>query len=313
MDHKNLFESVIGPATQNVGLYGVSREARFEGRDCIVTHKVSKTVYTDFDGKLSRYLAATKGRGLPGASVETRICDVETSRTWTPSSETHVASVPEALAIAARRAVGDGTSARVRIGAWVEGTAPTGTERVITDDVADVLERAFGVCRQIGTTEFLELSGNFDRVMVRPRDGGLDVVKIDLHQGTLTVPGPGGDAQGWTGPVFGFEKAAVDNPAVAGYLGRAHHSIALAKEEAILAFRDAAEARILSFDTALAHRPLTGHRLDAALSLVGRLKAGLGSSLLGLSETAQMTALDWADQLQTGLQEGLPQAAAHAH
>ena len=35
--------------------------------------------------------------------------------------------------------------------------------------------------------------------------------------------------------------------------------------------------------------------MKGASTLIARLQAGLGSSLLGLSEAAQVTALDWAD------------------
>ena len=58
--------------------------------------------------------------------------------------------------------------------------------------------------------------------------------------------------------------------------------------------------RILAFDRALAGRPLDGHRLDAAVALVERLKAGLGGSLNGLSEDAQITALDWSAAIASG-------------
>lgn len=34
--------------------------------------------------------------------------------------------------------------------------------------------------------------------------------------------------------------------------------------------------------------------MEAASSLVARLQAGLGMSLVGLNEAAQLTALDWA-------------------
>ena len=64
--------------------------------------------------------------------------------------------------------------------------------------------------------------------------------------------------------------------------------------------REAAERQILNFDRALAGRPLEGHRLDSVVALVERLKAGLGTSLNGLSEDARITALDWSVSIETG-------------
>ena len=303
--HKDeLFQTVIEPSAQRLGLFGISRPATIEGRECIVTYKVAKVVYTDFDGKLSRYISATNGQGLPGAVVETRIRYTSGGNQWSPTAPLFLSSVPEALASAARLALGTGASARVRISPWIEGMTAPGREREITDHVADVLERALEVCRLIGPVDFLELSGNYDRVLVRPLGSELEMVSIDLHQGTITVPAiGGGDGQSWTGPVYSFEKAASEVPSVGAYLGRAHHAVAMVKEDAILAFRDAAEERILAFDAALGRRPLVGHRLEAATSLVNRLQAGLGTSLLGLSETAQMTALEWVIQLPERLTE----------
>ena len=65
-----------------------------------------------------------------------------------------------------------------------------------------------------------------------------------------------------------------------------------------LDIREAAEGRIIDFNNALAGRELKGYRLDSARSLVSRLQAGLGDTLLGLSEAAQLTALDWAIEVR---------------
>jgi hypothetical protein len=103
---------------------------------------------------------------------------------------------------------------------------------------------------------------------------------------------PGGPAAQVS--LFDFESAADTVPAVAAYLARARHAVAAAREAAVREFREAAEQRILQFDAALAGRPLTGHRLEAASALVARLQAVLGDSLAGLSEAARVTALEWA-------------------
>ena len=92
-------------------------------------------------------------------------------------------------------------------------------------------------------------------------------------------------------------------------MARARHALVATKEAAVLEFRAAAENRILNFDRALAGRPLDGHRLDAAVALVARLKAGLGGSLSGLSEDAQITALDWSAAIASG--DGMAPTGTH--
>ena len=299
MDQTKFFETVIEPSIERLGLFGVAHDVHFDGRNFVVLHKVSKNVFTEFDGKLSRYLAAVTGRGLPGATVQTTIRDVGSGRTWTPYPARHAASVPHALAVAGRLALGSQKAADVRVGAWM--SEETGADQAfsVSQDSIEMLERGLDICRKIGTVDFLEISGDFERVVCRPLGSNLDMVVIDLSRGTVAIPTTaekGGAA--WQGPVYGFEKAIKQAPAIMSFLARARHSVAMSKEEAILSFREAAEQRILSFNEALAGRQLTGYRLESATSLVSRLQAGLGDTLLGLSEAAQMTALDWAVQVR---------------
>jgi hypothetical protein len=129
---------------------------------------------------------------------------------------------------------------------------------------------------------------------------------MDLCRGTVAVPAVEGGSPVQTS-LFDFESAADTVPGVAAYLARARHAVAAAREAAVREFREAAEERIMRFDAALAGRPLTGHRLEVAASLVARLQAVLGDSLAGLSEAARVTALEWA-----GLMPGAsaPDAAA---
>ena len=86
-----------------------------------------------------------------------------------------------------------------------------------------------------------------------------------------------------------------------------------AKQDAVLDFRAAAERRILDFDGALKGRRLAGHRLEAAAALVRRLKAGLGESLAGLSEHAQLTAFDWQAELDEDTGEATGRSVWQAH
>ena len=299
MDQTKFFEAVVEPSTERLGLFGIAHDVHFDGRNFAVSHKVSKNVLTDFDGKLSRYLAAVTGVGLPGATVETRIKDVASGRSWNPYPAHHVASIPHALCTAAKLALGDKPAIPVRMGAWMNDSMGQGQEYSITSETISTLEKALGVCNFLGSVDFLEISGDFDRVLARPRGSTMDMMVMDLQRGTISIPTVsemGGSA--WQGPLYGFEKAVNQAPAITSFLARARHAVAAAKEDAIHAFRESAEGRILSFNEALAGRQLTGYRLDSATSLVARLQAGLGDTLLGLSEAAQMTALDWAAQVR---------------
>jgi hypothetical protein len=293
------FETIAEPSTERLRLFGLAHEEVVEGRAVIVSHLVSKNVFTAFDMALSRYLAAVTGQGLPQATVETRLRDAATGRSAAQGAPRHVASAPAALAIAARLAIGNEQRVGARLGNWCAGEDGLGREQVITAYMVEALEHALGICGRIGAADFLEISGDLERVVVRPAGAELAVLTMDLARGTVAVPGAGevgGTIHGGTVqvPLFGFDEAAQTMPAVNGYLGRARHAVAVAREAAIADFRAAAEERIMAFDAALANRPLTGHRLEAASSLVARLQAVLGDALAGLSEAARITALDWA-------------------
>lgn len=299
MDDTDFFDSIIDPSTERLGLFGMAHDITFDGRNFVVLHKVSKNVLTQFDKRLSCYLSAVHGVGLPCAAVETRIRDVATGRSWSPYPIRHVSSVPEALVLAAQLALGPEPQMRVRMGAWMSEEAPLEQERLITVDTVAALEKAISVCQLLGTMDFLEVSGDYDRVLVRPEGSKLDVMVMDLARGTISVPTTSEMAgTAYQGPLFGFDTALRQNAAVANFLSKARHAVSRAKEEAILNFRDMAEERIHEFDAAIGGRPLVGHRMTGASTLIARLQAGLGNSLLGLSEAAQVTALDWADKVE---------------
>lgn len=300
MEQNKFFESVVEPSTERLGLYGIAHDVNFDGRHFIVSHKVSKNVMTEFDKRLSCYLSAVTGVGLPGSTVETRIRDVESGRTWNPYPARFAPAMPDALAMAVRLSLGSEDRVRVRMGAWMADDKTLERERELTVEAAMALDQAVSVCKQIGPMEFLDVSGDLDRVIVRPTGAKLDMLVMDVERGTISVPTTtelGGVA--YQGALFGFEQAARKVPAISTYLARARHEVSLAKEEAIYAFREAAEGRIMEFDSALAGRELTGYRLDSARALVSRLQAGLGDTLLGLSEAAQLTALDWAMEVRS--------------
>lgn len=301
MDHVRFFESIAEPSTERLRLFGVAHEAMAEGRDIVVSHLVSKNVFTSFDRRLSRYLAAVTGTGLPHATVETRVRDGASGRTAAQGTPRHAASAPAALAIAARLALGSEACVSTRLGNWNAGEDGLGREQVITAYMVDALEHALGICARIGAADFLEVSGDLERVLVRPAGTDLDVMVIDLQRGTVAVPVAPGEGGGTVqAPLFGFDESAQTMPSVGSYLGRARHAVAAAREAAIAEFREAAEERIIQFDVALSNRPLTGYRLEAATSLVARLQTVLGDSLVGLSEAARVTALDWAALMPCG-------------
>jgi hypothetical protein len=208
-------------------------------------------------------------------------------------------SVPDALATAAKLALGSESRLMARFGSWTTDDGLPNQDRLITTESMLALDRAMTVARQIGAIEFLELSGDLDRVMLKPLDARMDMLMMDVERGTISVPTTAELAGvAYQGPLFGFEQAVREVPAVNTYLSKARHLISVAKENAIYDFRAAAEQRIARFDDALGGRDLTGYRLDSALSLVSRLQAGLGDTLLGLSEAAQLTALDWASDVR---------------
>ncbi|MEM6678172.1 MAG: hypothetical protein AAF675_09895, partial [Pseudomonadota bacterium] len=175
----------------------------------------------------------------------------------------------------------------------------TPSRRIDKDELA-----AFGqgleFCRSLGAFEFLEVSGDFDLLTVRPAIAEMAVISIDLFRGAVTIPAVQGGGGGFEGALYELQRTVEKNAAARAYFARARHEMTIAREEAVLALRAAAEDRIHAFDRALAGRPLEGHRLDAVLSLVARLRAGLGDDLAGISEDARITALDWAEVAENG-------------
>ena len=304
MDRASLFENIVAPSIERLGLFEIVHDGQYDGRDFRVTHRISKHVFTEFDAKLSKYLAAVQGMGLPGASVETKIHDPRKDRTWSPYPVRQVLAVPDALLAGTRLALGDRETVDARIGGWVNKDARPHREVELTDETAGMLERSLKLCLEMGSTEFLEISCDHERVLARPAGSEMGMMVIDITRGVVTVPEVGRSATGhWQGPLYGFEESMRTVNVVTDYIAQARHEVAHAKEDAILNFREAAEKRIMQFDDALGDKGLTGFRLKAAEALVSRLQVGLGDTLLGLSEAAQITALDWADQVSDAAEE----------
>lgn len=299
-----IFETIVQPSVEKIALVDVQYPDVSDGRACIVSHVIHRNVFTGFDQKLSRHLAAIRGSGFPAISATIRIREPHATAPWKEGRALHFASVPHALRGIANRALAERETVDLFL-ASVETTselgAPDGTTRTVTRDDVKALGAALEFCRAFGAYEFLQVSGDFDLLLVQPASSDLNPVSMDLYRGVISLPSAYGRSNdGFEGALFDFRRHASEHRAVRNYLANARHAVAAAKEDAVLTFRAAAEDRILSFDRALCGRVLEGHRLDAVMSLVARLRAGLGDDLAGISEDARITALDWAEAVNNG-------------
>jgi hypothetical protein len=289
----------------------VSHVERHEKRDYVIIQTIQRNVFTDFDRKLSRHLAATRGAGFPAFTVAVRVNERGCGGPPRYLSPAHHASVPHALKGIADRALAH--CGRVDLTVYHNdpgaGDRVAGVRREVGADDMEALDAALKICRHLGEAEFLDISGDFDIVIAAPPGESKPII---MHLRNCSVSMPCTSGSGITPfecPIHGFASHAAGNVLAQGYMARARHAMVATKEAAVLEFRAAAEDRILSFDRALAGRPMDGHRLDAAIALVARLKAGLGSSLNGLSEDAQITALDWSAAIAAG--DGKPATGKH--
>lgn len=305
MSKFDLFESIIQPSVERIPLMDIQHEDEIDGHACVISHVISRNVFTDFDRKLSRHLAAVRGGGFPTVTVTIRAREAKPGAEWTEGRDQHFLTVPHALRGIARRALETRedvalTFANVENG--LELAESGGDSRKVSASELDALTTGLRFCRTVGAFEFLDVTGDFDLLMVRPASDDMAPITIDLYRGAITVPpalGRSGD-QGFEGPLYELVRHTTDKPAARAYLTAARHVMTSCKEHAVEDFRGAAEARIHAFDKALAGRPLEGHRLDAVLALVARLRAGLGDDLCGLTEDARITALDWAEAADLG-------------
>ncbi|MEM8819501.1 MAG: hypothetical protein AAGE90_08245 [Pseudomonadota bacterium] len=299
-----LFETVVQPSVERIPLMDLHYEDVIDDHACVVSHLISRNVFTDFDLKLSRHLAAVRGGGFPSVTVTIRAKERKPGAIWTEGRDQHFITVPHALRGVARRAMGQRGVADLSF-ANIEGASDavneTAPARRVEKAELDAFTHALDFCRALGAFEYLEVSGDFDMLMVRPAGTELAPITIDLFRGSVSVPGIAGrNHDPFEGALYELQKNLQNNATARGYFAAARHAMTAAKEDSVLAFRAAAEARIHAFDRALAGRPLEGHRLDAVLSLVARLRAGLGENLAGVSEDARIIALDWADNVENG-------------
>ncbi|GMG80959.1 hypothetical protein LNKW23_01710 [Paralimibaculum aggregatum] len=299
-----MFKSVVEPCLERVAVIEVLHTERHEGREFVISHLLRRNIFTDFDRRLSRHLAAVRGAGFPSVSVSARVRERNDRHGWQPCAPADHASVPHALAAIARRAVGETGSANLRLhyhGLGEQEREGQGLRRAIETEDVDILEAALEGCQQVGDFAFMEVTGDFDLIMVKPPEPSLQPIVMDLFNRRLTMPPvPGLTNEHASMPLFDFQRVVSENAAARTYMAALRHMLVAQKERAVLEFRAAAEQRILDFEHALRGRNLESFRLDAVISLVTRLKAGLGDSLAGLSEDAQITAFDWAEAIENG-------------
>jgi hypothetical protein len=295
------YRAVIEPSLERIPALEVLHVEEHDGREFVVSHVLYHNVFTDFDAKLSRHLAAINGAGFSPVAVAARLRDRADPTGWHALQPMQHASIPHALAAISARALGKAPAVTLRLhhhGFHTGQHRETGLRRVIRGEDVEALQQALAVVRLLGESAFLDIAGDFDLVTVAPVGHEVPPLQMDLHEQRVLAPAPEGSGrEPVSAPLFDFERAIARMPDLRAYVATVRHGLGLQKEAAVQAFRAAAEARIAAFDKALAGRALAFHRLDAVISLVTRLKAGLGDDLKGISEDARLRALDWAEAI----------------
>lgn len=289
MKMDQLFTSFVEKSLERVPLLEVRENRPVDGTPGQLTHVVHRNIFTSFDACLSRHMSAIKGEGLSAITVVSKFAEgAEPLRERLIGSHHH-RSLPHALRRIAQNALDGGGNAVLEI-AEMPREAGSVQKRAIGPEDLIGLEQALKIADWFGRPEFVPLSGDFDMVMMQPL-GGTSAVLVDLYRGSVSIPC---HSERFEAPLFGFADHVKEHPSLRAFLASVRHAQLDAKQEAVLAFREMAEERILRFDRALRGNALEYHRLHAAMSLVARLRVGLGDDLCGLSEDAQITALDWS-------------------
>ena len=273
MTADSIFKDLVEPILERIPVLEAIHAERHKGREFEVSQTIHRNVFTEFDRKLSRHLAAIRGAGFPAFTVTVRVSE---SRRGTGRllGATHHLSVPHALKVIAERACGKAGKANLSIDFSAPGSAVRSAHsREIDSETIASMDAALLICETLGEAEFLEISGDFDVVIAQP-PCDLKPLVAHLQNGSATLPCPAGASiTPFECPIYGFAGHAGANVLAQGYLATARHGLVSTKEAAVSDFRAAAERRILDF---------------------GRLKAGLGDTLSGLSEDARITALEWS-------------------
>ena len=73
MGQSSVFKAVVERNLERIPVLEVSHVERLQGSDYIITQIIQRNVFTDFDRKLSRHLAATRGAGFPAFTVAVQV------------------------------------------------------------------------------------------------------------------------------------------------------------------------------------------------------------------------------------------------
>ena len=297
----NVFETIIKPGLDSVPVLDLIHSEWHDGVKYRVTHTISQNIYTDFDQKLSGYLAAIRGKGFPRFKVAATVVKLTAKEAPAHTTPSYYDSVPHALAGVVDRAfarVGP-LELELQRGDCAPGqTPPPGQRHKIDGAFVGLMTHGLAISSHMGATEFLEVAGELGVITIAP-PGGLEPVVLQLAKGKVHVPGTGGSGSTdapieW--PITAFAERVSTDGAAQNYLATVRHAVITEREAAILAFRAAAEDRIGSLQRALAGRALEGHWRESAAGLIARLRAALGDRLSGLSEDARGIAFDWCAQ-----------------
>jgi len=100
----SVFEKMIEPGLDSVPVLDVMHSEWRDGVKYRVTQTIARTIYTDFDRKLSDHLAATRGKGYPGFKVLIEVVDLSGKRKTENLRPSYHDSAPHALNGAVKRA-----------------------------------------------------------------------------------------------------------------------------------------------------------------------------------------------------------------
>ncbi len=99
-----VFKTFVEPSLERIPVLEVSHVERRQEQEYIITQTIHRNVFTDFDHKLSRHLAATRGAGFPALTVAVQVAERGSGAPPRFLSPAHHDSVPHALKGIADRA-----------------------------------------------------------------------------------------------------------------------------------------------------------------------------------------------------------------
>ena len=115
MTIKNVFKTFVEPSLERIPVLEVSHVERHQGREYIISQTIQRNVFTEFDRKLSRHLAATRGAGFPAFTVSVQVNERGSGAPARFLAPAHHVSVPHALKGIADRAFAHCSDSRGKI------------------------------------------------------------------------------------------------------------------------------------------------------------------------------------------------------